>query len=651
MHLKPYTLYFFLFFITCTFSQKKSKETLLTIDGQEVSVNEFLSVYNKNLDMVQDENQKDKEAYLDLFINYKLKTKEAYAQGLHTSPTFIKEFGGYQKQLSENYLYEQDVTEDLIKEAYARSYQEVNANHILILVSQDAKPQDTLIAYTKIKDILAKAKSGQDFEELARTYSEEPNAKETAGNLGYFKGFSMVYPFENAAYATPVGEISDILRTTFGYHILKVNNKREVPNEVTTAHIMISTSAEHSEEEAEKRINDIYKKVRQGEDFGALAIQFSEDSSTSKNNGELARFGSGRLNAPEFEKAAFALKNPGDYSEPVKTAYGWHIIKLIERHPKQTFEESKPELYKKVKSNERSKIVIETVNQRIKDKYGFNRDRNALAFFNTYVTDSILKRKWVYENHPTLKTTLFTIGYNKYTYDDFAKFIEQRQTKSKVFQDKDMLLNIYYEDFEGEKLMHFFTENLEKDNEEYASLIAEYRNGLLIYDLMQKNIWEPSKNDTLGLNTYFNANRENYRWKSRVKASIGATADPQVARQIQQMMQSGKSNDEITATLNTHDKVQAIMTTGVYEPDHQALPENFTPKKGISEVYAPTGNKDTKIRQYIVVDVEEILPAAPKTLEEVKGKVASDFQTHLEAEWMKELREKYVVKVNKKALK
>ena len=226
MKLIKHSIVLLLLLISGTTFSQDNDDVLLTIDNTDITVGEFLSIYEKNLEIVQDEDQKKIETYLDLFIDYKIKVREAYKQGLDQNPEYIKEFTKYQKQLSENYLYNQEVTETLLKEAYNRLNEEVNANHILILLTDEDTPQDTLAKYNKIKDIRQRALKGEDFETLAKTYSEEPNAENSAGALGYFKGFAMVYPFENAAYNTPTGEISEIVRTRFGYHIIKVNDRR-----------------------------------------------------------------------------------------------------------------------------------------------------------------------------------------------------------------------------------------------------------------------------------------------------------------------------------------------------------------------------------------------------------------------------------------
>ncbi|MEX0997484.1 MAG: peptidylprolyl isomerase [Flavobacteriaceae bacterium] len=650
MKLRTFFVTFFLSITALTFSQKADKKILLTIDDEPVYLDEFTRVYEKNLDMVQDENQRTKEAYLDLFVNYKLKTKEAYSQELHLNPVFLKEFNSYRDQLANNYLYEQDITEELMLEAYERLQEEVNASHILIRLSLDATPKDTLEAYNRIIEIREKAIAGQDFETLAKEYSEEPNAKESGGALGYFKGLGMVYPFETAAYNTPVGEVSDVIRTQFGYHILKVNARRPVSNEVTVAHIMIADKNDGDDQAAQQRINEILNRVNQGEDFGDLARQFSEDQGSAKKGGVINRFGSGRLNAPKFEETSFNLKNPGDVSEPVKTKFGWHIIKLIERHPKETYEEAKDELFRRVKSSDRSKVIVKSVNESIKEKYNFQEIENPLPFFNTYVTDSITKRKWKKTEHPKLKTTAFRVGDKEYLFSDFAEFIEAQQKTGAVSNSKELQLANYYEQFQEKMLDEFFKYTLEEENQEFANLLSEYKDGLLIYDLMQKNIWEPSKTDTIGMNTFFENNRESYIWNTKIEGLIASTSDKKIANQIKKMLKKKATVEEIKNTFNTEDVVNVIITEGILEMNNSILPSNFKLSKGVSKVYDISSEKSTNSSQFIVVNVEDIIPQTFKELNEVRGRVMSDYQAHLEKEWMKELHKKYNVTIDKSVL-
>ena len=627
-----------------TFSQNK-KEVLMTIDGKPVYAREFERVYKKNLDLVQDESQKDIDGYLQLFIDYKLKIAEAQAQGLDKEDDYKKEFSKYRDQLSRNYLFEDKVTEELAKEAYERGKQDVDASHILIKVDYEAVPQDTLAAYNKIKAIRERALKGEDFTKLAKAYSEEPGAKERGGDLGYFTVFSMVYPFENAAYNTKVGEISDIIRTSFGYHIVKVNNKRARLPKISVSHIMISDKKGSRDFKPEERINEIYNMLKQGQSFESLAKQFSDDKNSAVLGGKLKPFTKGDLRAPEFEDAAYELKNIGDLSKPVKTDFGWHIIRLDEKLPMETFDQQKEELEKKVNEGDRSKIVTSAINKKIIEKYGFKKGESYLPFFDTYLGDDILRRKWVMDPIPAAQDkTLFTIGDKNVTYTDFAKYIEARQRTAKPYKQKETLLVVFYDEFETEALKDYFKEKLEEENEDYAAILNEYRDGLLIFDVMDKNIWQKGKNDSIGIQEYYTKTQQNYQWKQRVDADVYSANSEMLAKQVQKMISEGKTPEEIKTALNTADKINVLITPGVFEVDQRELPQNLEIKKGTSTIY-PSNDS------FVVVNIKEVIPPGPKSLEDVKGKVLSNYQNDIEASWMKSLHSKYKVEVNKKTLK
>src|SRR5690606_3834234 len=341
------------------------------------------------------------------------------AQGLHQGEAYITELAKYRDQLSRNYLFEDKLTEDLAIEAYERGKEEVSASNILIGVSYEASPQDTLAAYNKIKAIHEKAVNGADFEQLAKNNSEEPNVENSGGNLGYFSVFDMVYPFESAAYNTKVGAISDIIRTRYGYHILKVHDHRERLPKIVVSHIMISDKKGARTFNPKERINEIATMLKQGQSFESLAKEYSDDKNSGVNGGKLNPFTKGQLRAPDFEDAAYKLKKSGEISEPVKSDFGWHIIRLEEILVEPTFEEQRLSFEKRVKQGDRGKIVVNAVNKRIKEMYGFKHGANYLPYFETYVTDSVLTRKWKKEPIPaTQNKTLFTLGKKEITYSD-----------------------------------------------------------------------------------------------------------------------------------------------------------------------------------------------------------------------------------------
>lgn len=644
--MKNFLSVFILAFLCATtvFSQNK-KEVLMTIEGKPVYASEFKRVYLKNLDLVQDESQKDIDGYLQLFIDYKLKIAEAEAQGLDEESLYKSEFSKYRDQLSRNYLFEDKITDELAKEAYERGKEEVSASHILIKVDYESVPRDTLVAYNKLNSIRERAVKGEDFTQLAKIYSEEPGAKESGGNLGYFSVFNMVYPFENAAYNTKVGEISKIIRTSFGYHILKVNDRRAKLPKIAVAHIMISDKKGARTFNPEERINEIYTMLKQGESFESLATQFSDDKNSAVKGGKLNPFTKGDLRASEFENAAYDLKNIGDISKPVKTDFGWHIIRLDEKLPVETFEQQKETLEKKVTEGDRSKIVTAAINNKIKEKYGFKTGESFLPYFDTYVTDDVLKRKWVMNPIPSEnEKTLFTIGDKKFGSTDFAKFISSRQKTTRPYKLKETLLLDLYNEFETESLKDYFKQNLEKENEDYAAILAEYRDGLLIFDVMNQNIWQKAKNDSVGVQEYYNKTKQNYQWKQRVDADIYSATSEILAQQIQKMLSEGKTTEEIKAALNTEDKVNVLVTPGIFEIEQHELPKGLEIKEGVSKVYPNSGS-------FVVVNIKTILAPSEKSLDDVKGKVLSNYQNDIEAKWMQELRSKYKVEVDKKTLK
>ncbi|MFT4697242.1 MAG: peptidyl-prolyl cis-trans isomerase SurA [Flavobacteriaceae bacterium] len=639
----------FVIFLLCIvslslYSQKK-KDILITIGDEPVLVEEFKRVYVKNIDLVQDDSQKNIDSYLDLFIDYKLKVKEAYIQNLDQTEEYQKEFSKYQEQLSRNYLFEDNVTSKLIKEAYDRGLIEINADHILIVSRFDDLPQDTLTAYNKLKVLRERALAGEDFTKLVKENSEEPGAKEREGKLGYFSAFAMVYPFENEAYNTPTGEISNIVRTQFGFHILKINGRRPKEHKINASHIMISNRVEGRNYEPEDRIREIYAKLQQGEAYENLAKQYSDDSNSAKNGGNLRPFGKGDLRSTKFEDEAYKLEKVGDISEPIETTFGWHIIKLDEIFGLPSFEEEKEFIEKRVKTSERAKIVTQKINQKIIDKYGFSEGEEYLSFFTSFIGDEILTKKWVFKAVPENDNKLlFAIGKRNVTFNDFAKFFVKRQASSKPYKVKESLIKDYFNDYKEQEIKQYFKDELEVENKEYAAVINEYRSGLLIYDVMNKNIWEKSKKDTLGLRSFYDANKENYKWKERVEAVIVSASDEETAKKAEELLEKNVSEKEIKETLNIDKKVQVIITSGTFEKGQRELPENFETKKGVSKIYTNNGS-------FIVVKVTNILMPTIKLLEEVKGKVMSNYQTYLEINWMKELRNKNEIIINKKALK
>ena len=636
-------LLIFVFLIAPYFLLAQTKEILFSIDNHPYYTDEFIRVYNKNLDLVKDDSQKDLEKYLDLFVGYKLKVEKANKLGLQNGTNYQNELKSYRNQLSKNYLNDSKVTNELVREAYDRMQQEVRASHILVLVDEGASAEDTLKAYNKIIDIKRRLDAGEDFVKVAQQFSEDPSVKENNGDLGYFSAFRMVYPFENAAYKTNVGQASKPFRTRFGYHIVKVVDKRVNRGEVSVAHIMILKQGEAAQQEkALATINDIYKKIQQGESFESLAQQFSEDKSSAPKGGVLQRFGSGQLSSEEFENVAFDLKTPNQISAPFESQFGWHIVKLIEKHPVRSYDEMKAELEDKIKRDERSLLITNSLAKKVRSKYSFTKDAKLIAKIKGSVNDEFYSQTWVVpEKAKELNGVVLTINKDKKVNGAlFLDFIASKQKSNIKTKPVSKLVDELFEKFVDEQMIAYYNDNLENEFPEFKNVMDEYRDGLLLFDLMEKEIWNRAKNDTIGLNEFFKNNIKNYQWKKRYSVDILSSTDMKVIEKAQKFLKKGKSLEYIKEQLNKDGKINVMSKSGMYEEDYDVLPQFNGLSKGVTSIVS-------KDKYYFVVNVTDEKPAGAKELSECKGKVISDYQQYLENHWVDELKKEFTININK----
>lgn len=641
MRVKQLFLSVFLAISFISHAQNIKKEILFTIDDKPYYSDEFSRVYNKNLDLVKDESQKDLNQYLDLFVGYKLKIAKANKLGLQNGDSYKTELSSYRTQLSKNYLTDSKVTKELVEEGYQRSLKEIKASHILIACDENASPEDSLKAYNKTLDIRNRILKGEDFGKLASELSQDPSAKDNKGDLGYFSAFRMVYPFESAAYKTPVGQISKPVRTRFGYHIIKVEDIRDNRGEVTVAHIMLLNPKEEKADEKDdvkKKIDDIYQKLLQGENFESLAKQFSDDKSSSSKGGMLSRFGSGQLSSEEFENAAFALTPEKPLSEPFQTRFGWHIVKLIEKHPVRKLDEMKVELENKVSKDDRSRLITNSLVEKLRKKYVVKRDEKLYTALVKTVTNDFYENKWdVPADTKAFDKRLFSINDKVFTGTTFLIYLKTQQKAGLTLKPIAKLVDKFYQKYLDEQLTTYYTDNLENEFPEFSNVMDEYRDGLLLFDLMEKEIWDRSKTDTLGLKNFYESRKELYQWKKRLDVIIASSTSQDVIKKAQKLLKQKVAPEKIKEQLNSKDKVAVMTNVGVFEQGNDALPKNLKEEEGLSDVI-----KDGDY--YFSVMVNKILPAGPKTLEECKGKVINDYQQFLEQNWVTELKKEFTIK-------
>ena len=629
---------------------------LLKIGDKTVKLSEFNAIFNKN-----NTNEKATTAtvneYLDLYIKFKLKVREAEELGYDTLPKFINELKGYRKQLAEPYLTDKEVTESLIKEAYDRMKLDVRASHILIEVAPDALPADTLIAYNKAIKARKRILDGEDFAKVAREISSDPSAKKNGGDLGYFSAMHMVYPFETAAYTTKIGDVSIPVRTRFGFHIIEVYDSRPTRGTIKVAHIMIKTDKNATPEDAgikKNKIDEIYTKLtKEGQDFAELAKQFSDDQGSARKGGELPEFNTGKMVEP-FENAAFALKNDGDISEPIQTEFGWHIIKRLSLKELASYEELYNEIKAKVARDSRSNKSKDVLLKKIKDENGFKEDiKKRNEFYQLITKDEYLKGEWKAEKAKKYNKLMF--GFYapdgdkvEYTQTDFANYLETQKTKGKTDVNIIAEINQLYTKVLEKTAIDFKDSRLEKTNEDFRLLMLEYRDGILLFDLTDEKVWSKAVKDSVGLQKFYEENKSKYMWDQRVEATLYICSDETVAKNVQKIIskkaKKGYTNEQILKMVNVDSQLALKIEENKYAKNDNESVDKATWQNGVTTVV-----KDDK--NVVIVEVKQVIAPEPKKITEIKGLITSDYQNYLEQEWVKALKSKYKVDVDKEVLK
>jgi peptidyl-prolyl cis-trans isomerase SurA len=676
---------------------KSQDAVVMTINDKPIKRSEFEAVYRKNNGKEATATTKSVKEYVDLFSLYKSKVFEAESLGLDTLSSFKSELAGYRRQLAAPYLTDKNTNENLVTEAYERMKTEVRASHILIRLDETALPKDTLEAWTRITIIrnallgklptpaeitnydkllkntsqvsrqlkskdstlyktkinsikglaeMAGKESGDKFPAFTAKLSEEPSASETKGDLNYFSSFEMVYPFESAAFNTKVGEISPIVRTRFGYHILKVYDKRPSRGEIVVAHIMTEfpkNATEQDKANAKTKIYEIHSKLKAGQSFEDLARQFSDHKQTAEKGGQLPPFkGQGKF-PKAFEDAAFDLKNNNDISEPIMTPFGWHIIKRIELKTVPPFNEIKNELKTKVARDSRSQMGRVALIERVKKENNFKENLKNRDEFSKILDSTYLKATWKAENAAKLgNKEIFNLGGKSYTQNDFAKFLETQMSFRTQGDVNDIMRGIY-KTWVEESIVNFEDSQLEKKYVDFANLYREYRDGILLFDLTDQKVWSKAVKDTAGLREFYEKNKNNYLWEERAEVTIYKCLDEKVAKEVRKALKAGKTEKQITETLNKTSQLNVAVENITYlKGENKNIDANW--KTGVAD-------KDVKDEKNVaVIVVNKILPKSPKTMAECRGNVTADYQNYLDAEWLAYLKKKYVVKVNEDVL-
>ncbi|MBL7963688.1 MAG: peptidylprolyl isomerase [Flavobacteriales bacterium] len=699
--------------VTCgAFAQNGATDpVLMSVDGQPVLRSEFEAIYKKNNKDVTVTPEALNE-YVELFINYKLKVREAEVLRMDTVSKFQQELDGYRKQLARPYLIDRELNEQLMREAYDRSLEEIRASHILVQVAQDAAPEDTLKAWQRINSLRQRVMKGEDFAAVAMSKggSDDPGVQKGGGDLGYFTALQMVYPFESMAYNTPVGQVSPVVRTRFGYHILKVTDRRPARGTIKVAHVMlrsVDTDSPEKKEATERKIREIHQQLVSGQlSFSDAALKFSEDEGTSSKSGELPEFSTGKM-IEEFEDAAFALTTDGAISDPVRTRYGWHIIKRMSYVAPAGFEQAKSELKNKIARDSRADITKRAFLDKLRKDYNYQpNDKNVKALYalvdstifkkGTVVSDTLV-RKNVKEGVVVRKGMKYRREINGVMENGKVVNIRSRRFEDLVATPNDTVVvrdiqeGWSYDRAKAKSLnkpvftitgrsfsQTEFLDYLEaKQKRERTVPIKGYVDGRFQEFVDDMLMAEEDAN----LETKYPEFRmlmKEYRdgillfeltdqkvWSRAVKDTVGlrefyeankgnymtpSRVDADVYTCATAAVAKGvrklhKKGKRANDLLTEANKASALNLNIEYGPFDQASRPYFA---GLSQ---PGLSKDIPVDgRVVIVDMRQLIAPRPKTLDEARGAVTAAYQDSLEKAWLEELRAKYPVTVDRQVL-
>ena len=638
------------------FAQGWKNKTLITIGDREISAKEFMEVYEKNNVNSEVIDKKNVDEYLDMYINFKLKVIEAENLKMDSLPKFVKEYEGYRKQLAKPYFTNESATDQLIEEAYERMQWDVNASHILITCDPHAVPADTLKAYNKALEVRKRILNGEDFGDVAVEVSDDPTVHDTIinkrfykgnrGNLGYFTVFYMVYPFETGVYNTKVGELSMPVRTDYGYHIIKVHSKTPACGIVRVAHIFLQVDKndpEKSDSLVRLKAFNVYKEIeKDGSNWDNIVKKYSEDQGSAQHGGVITPFKVSQI-VPEFVTAVKQLEING-VSEPVKTNYGYHIIKLISESGVRSFEDEQENIKKSVEKDMRANVSEETVLKRLKKENKYKEYTKVKDAFIATIDSTLKEGKYVVAEGVDENKTLFKLMKQEYKIGDFIKYIQKNQ-KPQPFMSSGSYAYQLYDEFVKESVFAYEDAHLEEKYPDFKLLVREYHDGILLFDLMDKEVWKKAELDTVGIREFYENNKTNYMWGERVKTIVITVKNDESLARAEEIIRQDLTADSIRSIVKEESLKGVIVKSPYFQHGDNVDIDETEWVAGTVRVVPSTVDNTTKL-----IKIVEVRQPEPKTYREARGVIISAYQTKLETDWLEKLKANYPVTVDEKIL-
>lgn len=625
-------------------------QTLFTCGSTAVSKEDFLKAYNKN-NTGEKATEKSYREYLELYIRYKLKVKAAYDMQLDTLPAQRAELQNFRSQVAENYLKDDESLDKMVNEVFIRGQRDIHLAHIFIALPKNALPADTVKAYEKAMEVYNTLKKGKNFGETARLYSADPSARENGGDIGYITVFTLPYELENLAYSTLPGKFSKPYRSNAGYHIFRNMGERKSLGKIKVAQILLSFppgATEAAKENTRLRADSVYESLLKGADFAAKAQTYSGDNLTFQNGGEMPEFGVGKYDSA-FEAAAFALARDGAISRPVPSLYGYHIIKRISRTPfpaefnKETAAYLKQQVMGDARVGISRKIFLKKILQEIDWRPSSFSEADLWAFTDSAMLNMALPSY----NGLNWSTQLFSFARQQYTVKgwlDFARIIKAGRSGGNK-TDKELL-----EQYTQKMGLEYYRNHLEEYNKDFSFQLTEFKEGNLLFEIMQRKIWDKASTDSAGLENYYEAHKDKYWWDSSAEALLFTCNNEKTASWVRSSLASSV-NDWRKVTDSAGAAVQA--DSGRYELAQ--IPSGAgSPSAGVGRpVFRPGSftsfvvNKgDNTVSFAYILQVYD--QRSPRNYKDARGFVINDYQSFLEDQWIASLKKKYPVNIDEK---
>lgn len=650
MALRRTILMMMLLLSTIALQAQEKDPVLFTVAGEPVAVSEFKYIYEKTNGQAADYSRQSLREYLDLYVRFKLKVQRAEEMQLDTIPSLQRELAGYRRQLADSYLIDREVTDKLVREAYERIKQDVDISQILVALPPTALPEDSARAYRKAMGIVERLEKGESLEAVAREVSDDKTVERNGGHVGYVTALfpDGYYALENAAYTLPEGQISKPVRTSAGYHIIRVNDRRPARGEMEGAHLMLRLKDQNSDA-LKVRIDSIYQALQNGADFEEMTRKYSEDSYTADKGGYIGFFGINRYE-DVFEDAAFSIEEDGGYSKPFKSSIGWHIIKRISKRDIQPFDIAKRRLETQIKKDRRHEAARQALIETVKKEADFTEYAEPLEALKASLTEDFMSFRWQPAPEINLDAVLFTLKTDfEVTLGDFTEYLSRNSRQRSSLgrgANPEYVAGKLYGDFVDDKIMEYEESKLEKKYPEFKYLMQEYEEGILLFEATQREVWNKASQDSAGLAQFHDRIKSKYRWDERARVSVYyLNADSRDI--IDEVRDYAKNHnaEEVLAKFNAEDKIVISVEEKLLEKTKNTELIGTRWSEG-----ALSGTKQNNRNQSLsFMKIEEILPVANKTLDEARGYIIADYQDYLESQWVEQLKDSYKVDINEKA--